>query len=261
MPFLRNNVILIHSVKPRSAVCRMKCLQHFAFTTFVESSKQGKDSSPHVEKLLSNNRKWVEARTKHDKDYFVRLGKGQQPKYLYFGCSDSLVPLEVLGLEPGEVLVHRNVGNLVPSNDLNALSVLEFGVTHLGITDIIVAGHYQCGAIRAATSRQDLGTLENWLRLIRDVYRLHKLDLDKIKDDNELLHRKLVQLNVIEQCLNIYKAGVVQRTRLQTRDAAEVTPRIHGMVFDPSNGIMSTLPIDYETRIGSLDRIYGNEAT
>lgn len=142
----------------------------------------------------------------------------------------------------------------------------------MGVTDIIVAGHYQCGAVRAATSRQDLGTLENWLRLIRDVHRLHKIDLDEIKDP-EKLHRRMVQLNVIEQCLNVYKAGTVQRKRIQTRHSlsatslspadieGEVFPRIHGMVFDPSNGIMSTLPINYEGRIGSLDRIYGNDAT
>ena len=144
------------------------------------------------------------------------------------------------------MFVHRNVGNLFPGNDLNALSVLEYAVTHLGITDIIVAVHYDCGAIRAATSRQDLGLLENWLRQIRDVYRLHKDYLDLISNDEER-HYSLVELNVIEQCLTLYKTGVVQRMRIKTRDnflqrqredhsgelrgvnmSDEIYPRIHG---------------------------------
>lgn len=126
---------------------------------------------------------------------------------------------------PGEVFVHRNVGNLVPGNDLNALSVLEFAVEHLGVTDIIVTGHYNCGACKAAVTRQDLGLnlsryhslyfnlqinlsgmLENWLRLIRDVYRLHREYLDSIPNEEER-HKKLVELNVVEQCVNIYKTG------------------------------------------------------
>jgi carbonic anhydrase len=169
---------------------------------------------------------------------------------------------------PGEVFVHRNIGNQVPGNDLNVLSVLEFAVGHLGVTDIIVTGHYSCGAVKAATSRQDLGTLENWLRLIRDVYRLHKDYLDLIKDP-EQLHRTLVELNVIEQCLNIFKTGVVQRKRAQTRkelmDAGKnkqevkdgVFPRIHGMVFNPAEGILRVLPVNFQQRVGSLDHIYG----
>jgi carbonic anhydrase len=156
----------------------------------------------------------------------------------------------------------------VPGNDLNVLSVLEYVVGHLGVTDIIVNGHYSCRAVKAATSRQDLGTLENWLRLIRDVYRLHKDYLDLIKDP-EQLHRTLVELNVIEQCLNVYKTGVVQRKRAQTRkelqDAGKskqevqdgIFPRIHGMVFNPEGGNLRILPINFDKRVGSLDHIYG----
>eukprot|EP00981_Chlorochromonas_danica_P011301 scaffold3867_cov150-Ochromonas_danica.AAC.3 len=169
---------------------------------------------------------------------------------------------------PREVFVHRNVGNQVPANDLNALSVLEYAVTHLGVTDIIVTGHYDCGAIRAATSRQDLGTLEHWLRLIRDVYRLHKDYLDLIKDE-EQKHTTLVELNVIEQCINIYKTGAVQRKRIQVRQELlksgrrvedlgdDVFPRIHGMVFNPADGLLHKLPVDFSRRVGSLDHIYG----
>lgn len=165
--------------------------------------------------------------------------------------------------------MHRNVGNLIPGNDLNVLSVLEFAVGHLNVTDIIVTGHYDCGAVRASSVRQDLGTLENWLRLIRDVQRLHREQLDLIRD-SEQKHRSLVELNVIEQCLNIFKVGVVQRKRLQVKQelisagmkdpqeiASNLFPRIHGMVFDPATGLLKSLPVDFEKRIGSLDSIYG----
>ena len=186
---------------------------------------------------------------------------------------------------PGEVFVQRNVGNLIPGNDLNALSVLEFAVGHLGVTDIIVTGHYNCGAVRAATSRQDLGMLENWLRQIRDVYRLHREYLDSITvstsnwrlagcwfiicQDDEQRHKALVELNVIEQCLNIYKTGTVQRKRIQTKnklvkaaggnniDENEIFPRIHGMVFNINDGSLKKIPVDFKKRIGPLDHIYG----
>ena len=111
-----------------------------------------------IEDLLVRNKKWVARMKENDSSFFEKLARGQQPKFLYFGCSDSRVPAnEILGLGAGEVFVHRNVGNLVPGNDLNSLSVLEFAVEHLKVTDIIVTGHYDCGAIKAATSRQDLG--------------------------------------------------------------------------------------------------------
>ena len=214
----------------------------------------------HIEKLLANNKSWVQRRRNEDPDFFNRLGQVQRPKYLYFGCSDSRVPAnEILGLGPGEVFIHRNVGNLIPGNDLNALSVLEYAVDHLGVTDIIVTGHYDCGAIRAATSRQDLGMLENWLRLVRDVYRLHKDQLDSIKDAEEKHHR-LVELNVIEQCLNLYKTGVVQRKRIRTHaqsNGNDHHPRIHGMVFNPKDGILKKLAVDFRKRVGNLDHIYG----
>jgi carbonic anhydrase len=183
----------------------------------------------------------------------------QKPKFLYFGCSDSRVPANsILGLGPGEVFVHRNIANMVPTNDLNALSVLEYAVAHLGVKDIIVAGHYDCGGVRAATKRQDLGLLEHWLRLIRDVYRLHKDHLDHIANLEERHHR-LVELNVIEQCLNLYKTGVVQRKRLETAAAtggAEIYPRIHAMVFNPGEGILKKLDVNFEQRVGSLEHIY-----
>jgi carbonic anhydrase len=147
---------------------------------------------------------------------------------------------------------------LIPGNDLNALSVLEYAVAHLAVTDIIVCGHYDCGAIRAATSKQDLGILENWLRSIRDVYRLHKDQLDLMKDYEER-HRRLVELNVVEQCLNLYKTGVVQRKRMTASKASngvDVFPRIYGLVYNPGDGLLKRLHVDFEKRIGNLDHIY-----
>ena len=152
-------------------------------SSFVSLASEGVEGvSEHVKNILENNKRWVNETNAQNPDFFKQLAKGQKPKYLYFGCSDSRVPAnQIMGLGPGEVFVHRNIGNQVPGNDLNALSVLEYAVAHLGVTDIIVTGHYECGAVRAATTRQDLGTLEHWLRMIRDVYRLHRNDLEAIK--------------------------------------------------------------------------------
>ena len=180
-----------------------------------------------------------------------------------------------VGNRPGEVFVHRNVGNCVPGSDLNVMSVLEYAVAHLKVTDIIVAGHYDCGAVKAALSRQDLGILENWIRHIRDVYRLHQDYLDSIVDSEDR-HRSLVELNVIEQCLTIYKTGVVQRTRMNARDEFlqkledngsekvsdinkhdEIYPRIHGMVFNPYDGLLVPLKVDLNKRAADFDHIYG----
>jgi len=251
----------------------------------------------HINAILENNKNWVHTKNEADPSFFQKLGNPQTPRFLYFGCSDSRVPAnEILGLGAGEVFVHRNVGNLVPGNDLNALSVLEYAVTHLDVTDIMVTGHYDCGAIRSSTRRQDLGLLENWLRLIRDVYRIHKDYLDLIEDE-ELRHFQLVELNVIEQCLNLYKTGVVQRKRMKVKEKLikelyekgvvkaantgeviaqlsdkgpgesatiqllrleeEVYPRIHGLVFNPKDGYLKKLPVNFTKRVGTLDHIYG----
>jgi len=276
------------------------------FKSFTNNATQ-LNSDRHINLLLANNKNWARTKNEEEPDFFKKLVKPQTPKFLYFGCADSRVLAnEILGLGAGELFVHRNVGNLVPGNDLNALSVLEYAVTHLGVTDIVVTGHYDCGAVRASVRRQDLGLLENWLRLIRDVYRIHKDYLDLIEDEEER-HLKLVELNVIEQCNNIYKTGPVQRKRMEvteklikeqndkggvekttqadtdsifsllwswggkktqestTEDTMklqlerldqEVYPRIHGMVFNPKDGLLKKLPLDFNMKKGSLDHIY-----
>ena len=126
------------------------------------------------ERAFENNRKWIERNTEKDADFFKHLSEGQQPEVLYIGCSDSRVTAEdLMGYKPGEVFVHRNIANMVCSSDLNAMSVIEYAVGHLGVEHIVVCGHYCCGGVKAAMEAKDLGLLNPWLRNIRDVYRLH----------------------------------------------------------------------------------------
>lgn len=213
---------------------------------------------PDIARLLDNNKKWVEEQHRLDPKFFDKIGGPQKPKYLYIGCADSRVPAnQILGLGPGEVFVHRNVGNQVNGSDLNCLSVIEFAVKYLGVKHIIVAGHYDCGAVRASMTKQDLGLLENWIRSIRDVYRTHQQSIVLV-DDPEERHKRLVEYNVIEQCLNLYKTGVVQRTRMDCikRGDALAYPRVHAMVFDPKVGLLRKLPVNFKKAIEQFKDIY-----
>lgn len=207
--------------------------------------------------ILEMNKRWVAQETKKDPEYFDRLGKPQTPKYLYFGCSDSRVPANtILGLPPGEVFVHRNVGNQVSGWDLNAMSALEYAVQYLGVQHIIVTGHYDCGAIKASMQKQDLGLIENWLRSIRDVNRLHHKELAAIQDIDART-RRLVELNVVEQVLNVYKTGVVQRARAESHaKSGEAFPRVHALVFDPKDGLMQKLNVDFKGLVEKYRDIY-----
>ena len=198
----------------------------------------------HLDTVLRNNRDWVASVNEHDPEFFAKLGAGQSPKYLYIGCSDARVdPGRLLGLKQGELFVHRNVGNCCP-NDLNFLAVLEYAVNFLKVPHIIVCGHYDCGAIRNSGKVQDIGLLENWIRQIRDVRRLHDDEI-RCLEDPEKRHRRLVELNVIEQCRNVFKTACVQRRRHETEHSrgewAFATPRIHAFVFDPADGIVNRL--------------------
>ena len=146
--------------------------------------------SQSYEVIFENNRKWLEQKKQQYPDYFKELADGQNPEYLYIGCSDSRVAAEgMMGLEPGEVFVHRNVANLVHGLDLNAASAIEYAVSHLKVKHIIICGHYNCGGIKAAMKPQDLGSMNPWLRSIRDVYRLHQEELDAIEDGQRLSDR------------------------------------------------------------------------
>lgn len=203
------------------------------------------------EQIFENNRRWAEEKRRHDPQYFPNLAREQRPKYLFIGCSDSRVSAEdIMGAEPGEVFVHRNIANVVSNNDLSAAAVIEFAVVHLKVKHIIVCGHYNCGGVRAAMQAEDLGILNPWLRNIRDVYRIHKDELNALPDDVRRYER-LVELSVVEQCINVIKTAAVQRAYLAGGDAL-----VHGWVFDLHTGLIKDLRINFEEQLKSIQEIY-----
>jgi len=211
--------------------------------------------------IFSQNAAWVASKKSiHGPDFFKNQIANHHPTYLWIGCSDARVPAnEIMGEDTGSVFVVRNVANMVIGTDFNAMSAIQFAVDYLEVPHIIVCGHYDCGGVRASTQHIDhKPPLENWLRSIRDVYRLHQKELDKIKDE-EKRHRRLVELNVVEQCINLFKTGVIQRKRVETfkDEEIEVTlPRIHAVVFDPETGVLNKLNVDFKQYINELHDIY-----
>ncbi|MGZ3863850.1 MAG: carbonic anhydrase [Bacteroidia bacterium] len=202
-------------------------------------------------RIFENNKTWVNEKKLVDSKYFEHLSKGQNPEILYIGCSDSRVTAEEMtGVEPGQMFVHRNIANLVPNNDNSSASVIEFAVAHLDVKHIVVCGHYYCGGIKAAMKAQDFGILNPWLRNVRDVYRLHQSTLDSIKDDEEK-YKKLTELNVEEQCLNIIKMAVLQKHYLE-----KGYPTVHGWVFDIHSGELIDLRIDFARKLAGIREIY-----
>lgn len=187
-------------------------------------------------KLFEGNRKWVETMLVSDPEFFEKSSKGQKPPVLWIGCSDSRVPAnEITGTLPGEIFVHRNIANMVVHTDLSMLSVLDYAVNILGVTEVIVCGHYGCGGVLAALGNKPLGLVDNWLRNIKDVYRLHQQELDLL-DDPEKRADRLVELNVIEQAFNISKTSIVQHAWAAGRQLS-----IHSLVYDLRTGILSDL--------------------
>src|SRR5579872_5718692 len=203
------------------------------------------------EQIFENNKKWVANMKAHDADFFEKLARDQTPDYLYIGCSDSRVLAnEIMGLEPGEVFVHRNIANLVNNTDLNVLSVINFAVKHLQVKHIIVCGHYNCGGVKAAMIPKDMGILNPWLRTIRDVYRMHHEELDAIKDEQQRYNR-LVELNVKEQANNVIKTANVQKSYQKNG-----YPVVHGWVFDLHSGILIDLNINFKSILKDIQQIY-----
>ena len=208
------------------------------------------------DKVFENNRKWVERNTERDPDFFSRLATHQDPDFLFIGCADSRVPAnEIMGLDPGEVFVHRNVANLVVSTDINAQSVIEYAVGHLDVKHVIVCGHYGCGGVAAAMQPADLGLLNGWLREIRDVYRLHQDELDAI-EDTDARYRRLIELNIQEQCVNVIKTAIVQK-----KYVSDGHPIVHGWVYDIANGLLRDLEIPFGEILGQIQEIYRLEET
>lgn len=201
--------------------------------------------------IFENNQKWVAEKLNADPAYFNKLAEGQHPEYLYIGCSDSRVTAEdLMGLQPGQVFIHRNVANLVVATDNNINAVIQFAVEVLKVKHIIVCGHYECGGIKAAMYPSDMGQLNSWLQTLRDVYRLHKQELDEIADEKRKFDR-LVELNVQEQCINIIKIDHVQRAWYKTG-----FPIVHGWVFDVRTGNLKDLKLDMPKVFGDFRSIY-----
>jgi carbonic anhydrase len=203
------------------------------------------------DKIFENNKKWILDKKATDDLFFEKLANDQNPDYLYIGCSDSRITAEdMMGAAPGEIFVHRNIGNLVVSIDLNVMSVINYAVKLLHVKHIIVCGHYNCGGVRAAMTQEDLGLLNPWLRNIRDVYRLHKEELKGILDQTKQFDR-LVELNVTEQCINVIKTAAVQQQFLRTG-----YPIVHGWVMDIRSGKLIDLNIDFEKELKGIQEIY-----
>lgn len=203
-----------------------------------------------VKKIFANNENWISEKLNQQPNYFQKLAEGQEPKILYIGCSDSRVTAEeLMGASPGEIFVHRNIANMVVSIDMNVMSVINYAVGALKVEQIIVCGHYGCGGVKAAMEPQDLGILNPWLRNIRDVYRMHKEDLNKIANEQER-YNKLVEFNVQEQCLNVIKTAVVQKAYY------ERGLKVHGWVFDIHSGKLIDLKIDFEKMMKETQEIY-----
>ena len=202
-------------------------------------------------RVFENNARWVAERTENDPTFFERLAQQQVPDFLYVGCADSRVPAnQIMGLEPGEVFVHRNVANLVVNTDLNAQSVIAYAVEILHVKHVIVCGHYGCGGIAAALQPRDLGLMNGWLREVRDVYRLHRAELDAIEDP-DARNRRLVELNVHEQCNNVIKTAAVQTHWLR-----HGYPIVHGWVYDLHNGLLRDLGVQFEERMAEIRQVY-----
>lgn len=203
------------------------------------------------ERVFQQNRRWVEEKLGEDPDYFTNLSKEQHPEFYFIGCCDSRVPANtVMGVDPGDVFVHRNIANLVVNTDSNGLSALHYAVDHLDVKHIIVCGHYGCGGIQAAMEPKDLDILNGWLREIRDVYRLHEDELNAIEDD-EVRRDLLSELNVREQCVNIIKTAVFQRNY-----ASKGYPIIHGWVYDLHTGYLKDLEVPMDDLVAKVREIY-----
>jgi len=191
---------------------------------------------PDLKHLIANNRAWAAESTRRDPDFFSRLVRQQAPAYLWIGCSDSRVPAnEIVGLAPGEMFVHRNIANVVVHADLNCLATIQYAVDVLGVRHIIVCGHYGCGGVGAALHDERLGLADNWLNHVRDVRREHKDELDLLESD-DARHRRLCELNVIEQVVNVSYTTVVRDAWARGQTLA-----VHGTVYDVADGLLREL--------------------
>jgi carbonic anhydrase len=190
------------------------------------------------QEIFKNNELWVAQKLKDDPEYFNKLSKGQKPPILWIGCSDSRVPAnEITGTQPGEIFVHRNIANMVVHTDMSMLSVLDYAVNVLGVSHVIVCGHYGCGGVNAALENNQVGIIDNWLRHIKDVYRLHKDEIDALPTLRDK-QRRMVEVNVQEQVYDLSKTSIIQGAWEQGKFL-----QVHGLVYDIENGILKDLDV------------------
>jgi carbonic anhydrase len=200
--------------------------------------------------LLENNKKWVEDQLALDKDFFKDLAKGQNPQLLWIGCSDSRVPAnEIVGGKPGDVFVHRNIANMVVHSDMNMLSVLDYAVNVLKVKHVIVCGHYGCGGVKAALGNSSIGIIDNWIRHIKDVYRLHKDELDSISNEDDRFNT-FVEINVKEQVFDLAKTSIVQNAWKNNQELF-----LHGWVYGLNSGYVTDLNVNISSE-KDLDDVY-----
>ena len=200
--------------------------------------------------ILENNKEWVEKSLALDPNYFADLAKGQTPPLLWIGCSDSRVPAnEIIGAKPGEVFVHRNIANMVVHSDMNMLSVLDYAVNVLKVKHVIVCGHYGCGGIKAAMGNQSVGIIDNWIRHIKDEYRLHDKYLNSIQDETERFNA-FVEVNAKEQVYNLAKTSIVQGAWKNGQDLT-----LHGWVYGLNSGFVTDLNVNISSN-EELDDVY-----
>ncbi|WP_214000133.1 carbonate dehydratase [Arsukibacterium sp.] len=205
---------------------------------------------PKFKDLFINNKNWADRIEREQPGFFKQLSEQQAPEYLWIGCSDSRVPAnEIVGLLPGELFVHRNVANLVLHSDMNCLSVLQYAIDILKVKHILVVGHYGCGGVKAAMMKQRVGFVDNWLRNVKDVYAMHREEVDSFNDENERLNR-LIELNVMEQVRNLCHTSFVQEAWERGQPLA-----IHGWVYSLRNGRVKDLRVSH-TCADKIDDIY-----
>jgi carbonic anhydrase len=191
--------------------------------------------------LFRNNRAWSAQRVQQDPDFFTRLARQQAPRFLWIGCSDSRVPAnEIVGLDPGEVFVHRNVANLVVHSDLNCLSVLQFAVEVLKVEHVMVVGHYGCGGVQAVADKRSVGLADNWLRHVSDVAVKHAARLDRVADGADR-GRRLVELNVVEQVANVCRTTILARAWEQGQPV-----EVHGLVYGLADGLLRRVGVSVD---------------
>lgn len=228
-----------HDAKEKNITVELIQLQFVSATpTLNDNFKQENNMETFYNQLLENNKKWVDQHMERDPEFFKRLSKGQNPPVLWIGCADSRVPAnEIIGAQPGEVFVHRNIANMVVHSDMNMLSVLDYAVNVLKVKHVIVCGHYGCGGVQAAMTNKHFGLIDNWIRHIKDTYRFHQNELNAIEDEKQRFDR-FVELNVVEQVHDLAKTSIVQSAWENGQEL-----HVHGWVYDVADGLINDLKI------------------